>query len=413
MLIQNFDQLVGENTSRVDLLTILESGIEAIQPEQVINTLPDLSVGDYERVFLLGFGKGSAGLSKMIEEKIADKLTAGWVIDLKPEQFKKIKFTLGTHPLPSEENVNFTRAAWEALSGLTEKDLVIIVICGGGSAMLTLPYNSLDQIMTVNKELLKSGANISEMNTVRKKLDQVKGGGLAKHLFPASVAALIFSDVPGNDLAVIASGPTVMDPTTVDDAWNIVEKYKLTLNKDDLVETPKEEQYFQKINNVLALSNLTALEAMQKKAQELGYTASIITDHIQGEARVVGKEMVEQITKQTESKVVLLAGGETTVTATGSGQGGRNQEVVMGALATIAQGQVISSIASDGWDNSEFAGAVGDQTTVEKAKTNGVDIQSYLTNNDSFHFFEKVGDGIKTGRLESNVSDLIAVLLNR
>lgn len=398
MLIKNFDQL-GTTEERKSVLQIAEAGLESIQPENVINTnFPDLDLKSHSRVFLVGFGKGSAELSKLIEEKLDDKLTKGWVIDLKPERSAKISFTVGTHPLPSQTNINFTNEVLNQLQGLTVKDLVLVVVCGGGSALFTSPHNSLDQILEINKTLLKSGVSISDMNIIRKKLDKIKGGGFAKLLYPASVVSLVFSDVPGNDLATIASGPLVKDPATTLDAWELVEKYQLPLAKETLLETPKEDKYFQNVHNFLMLSNLTALTAMKTRAEKLFYPTRIVTDKIQGESREIGKQLLSQST----TRGLLLAGGETTVTAHGTGKGGRNQEVVLGASEKLTNGSVICSLASDGWDNTEFAGAISDAPSVEAKR--------YLDSNDSFHFFEKFGGGIITGRLPSNVADLIMIL---
>lgn len=394
MLIQNYS-LLATSPERKIVLDIIESGLEAIQPEKVIPeniqlvgdvlTFPDGSfyaLDTFDRVFLLSFGKGSAKISRLIEEILGAKLTAGWVIDLVPETFSKIKFTLGTHPLPSETNVKFTKSVLNELSNLTEKDLVLVVICGGGSALFTLPVNSINRLIELNKELLHSGANIFEMNKIRKQLDSVKSGGLAKHLFPAIVRSLIFSDVPGNDLATIASGPTVKDPA-IDD------------------------KYFRAVTNELILSNLTALDAMKKKGEELGFPVKIYSDQLQGEARDVGKILIEN----TPLKSLLLAGGETTVTVHGSGIGGRNQELVLGAISDL-NGSVIASVGSDGWDNSPSAGAIADASSLKKAQDLNLNINSFLDNNDSYNFFQKTGDFIATGKLSSNVSDLMIILKN-
>ncbi len=412
MLIHNFDQLASSEPRKITL-QIVEAGLEAIQPDQVINKhFPDLHLENFDRVFLLGFGKGSAGLSKLIEKKVGDKFVSGEVIDLVSESSDKITFTVGTHPLPSQINANFTKNALARLTNLTEKDLVLVVVCGGGSALFTLPHTSLEQVLETNRTLLHSGANITEMNAVRKKLDAVKGGGLAKLLYPAQIVSFIFSDVPGNDLSTIASGPLVKDDTTVEEAWSLAEKYRLPLKKEDLKETPKDEKFFHNVQNLLLLSNITALEAMEVTATSLGFSVDIVTDKIEGEAREVGRKIVKEI----KEKTVQLYGGETSVTAKGQGEGGRNQEVVLGALTdwdqSLGDKLVICSVASDGWDNTSNGGAIGDIETIKKSREMGLDSLAMLTSNDSFHFFEKVGDGIQTGRLPSNVADLIVVLRN-
>jgi glycerate-2-kinase len=283
------------------------------------------------------------------------------------------------------------------------------LVCGGGSAMLVYPNIPLKKYIQVNQELLKSGANIYEMNTIRKHLDLVKGGGLLKILYPAKVISFIFSDVPGNDLSFIASGPTVKDKTNIATALKIIKKYKLkSVKKEDLIETPKEEKYFKNVRNILALSNLTALKAMKEKAESLGLKAKILTDNLKGDVKDVAKFLFQKIKKSKEK--ILIAGGETTVKVKGKGKGGRNQELVLWFLKTLTYADsnfLIVSLNSDGWDNTEFAGAIGDKITLEKAEKLKLDIDKFLENNDSFHFFKKTKDGIITGRLPINVADLI------
>ncbi len=423
MFIKNFDKLAS-TPQRKTVLTLIEEALASIQSENVINSSIEINgdnlvindqtfdLTNFDRIFLIGFGKGSAKNSKFIEEKLGERLTEGYVIDTNPENFSKIKFTLGTHPLPSSKNEDFTDFVIKRFKevNLTKKDLILVVICGGGSAMLVHPYKiSLRKKIEVGKTLLESGANIIEMNTIRQHLSTVKGGGLAEILYPATVASIIFSDVPGNNLSYIASGPTVKDNTTIDDAITLLEKYnlweKLGLSREDFSENPKEDIYFENVFNILLLSNLTALEAMKKKAEELGITISIYSDKFQGLAKTVGKELIEK----TMPNAILLVGGETTVKVTGNGEGGRNQEVVLGALLDIDDKTIFCSFDSDGWDNSDLAGAIGDINTINKARELNIDPQDFLNSDNSLEFFQKTGDGIETGRLPSNVSDLIIV----
>jgi len=420
-LIQNFSDLAVTEKRKV-ALEIVEAGLSAIQPEKVLgeafrlkdNTLTiqgeifDLS--SYKRIFLVGFGKGSAAMAQLIERKLGDRLTAGYVIDTKEKQLAKIQFTLGTHPLPSEANIEFTEKVLGDLQNLQTTDLVLMVVCGGGSALFESPFalgiSALEKVFTT---LLKSGATISEMNIVRKHLSKVKGGGLAKHLYPATIASLIFSDVPGNDLSVIASGPTVRDTSTLIDVQKILDRYNIAkeiVSETALTDLPQENQYFEKVKNIIILSNMTALSAMQKKAEDLGYQSFIYSDKVQGEAVTLGKVLIEK----TPKGQILLAGGETTVHVTGTGKGGRNQTLVLAALPYLTEQTIIVSIDSDGVDYYQFAGAIGDKETQEKTQKLKLDPQKILLNNDSFTFFEKTGDGIFTDKLESNVSDLIMVL---
>lgn len=417
-LIKNFDKL-ALTPERTTLLEIIEAGLAAIQPEEnfqktvrldgnvltILDGNYDLST--FEHVYLIGFGKGSARNAKLLEDLLGEKLTEGYVIDTIGEEFKTIKFTQGTHPVVSQQNVDFTFSLMDRFSSMTENDLVLVVICGGGSAMLEHPHSvSVEQKIEIEKALLKSGATIIEMNKIRQHLSDVKGGGLAQILFPATVAALIYSDVPGNDISYIASGPTVKDNTTIDDALTLVRHFQIPdVNPDMFINNPQDDKYFEKVKNYIVLSNLTALDAMKNKSEEKGIQATIISDRFESEARDAYGKL-----KDSAASGIILAGGETTVTVHGSGKGGRNQEVVLGALSSIADNELFVSIDSDGWDNSELAGAIGDKTTKQHAQEKNLNATEYLDKNDSYVFFEQTGDGILTDRLPSNVADLLILL---
>ncbi len=422
-LIKNFTQL-AKTEERGKILSLVNAALDSIQPQNVIPGILRLA-GDtlgiqtqsyeltkYRRLFLIGFGKGSAAFAKEIERIIGGKLAEGFVIDVEGEKLQKISFTKGTHPLPSQENYDFTIKLLQHFTEirLREDDLVLVVVCGGGSAMLVAPDKiDLEKQIAVSKALLASGANIYDMNTVRKHLSRVKGGGLAKALYPATIATMVFSDVPGNDLSFIASGPTVRDETTIDDAWSLIEKFGIRdtvkLTKNDLSETPKEEEYFANVHNQVVMSNKTALQAMQKEAAKQGLSARIFSDTFQSDANVAGKTLIDEAKKGE----VLLAGGETTVKVAGGGEGGRNQEVVLAALPALSEKTILVSFDSDGWDNSHLAGAVGDHLSRASANSLGLVVDEYLAQNNSLSFFEQVGDGIETGRLPANVSDLFIV----
>ncbi|KKP93010.1 MAG: Hydroxypyruvate reductase [Parcubacteria group bacterium GW2011_GWA1_36_12] len=420
--IKNYEALATSDERKI-VLDLIEAAVASIQPELILRknfslqskklTIQDkvLNIGEYKRIFLIGFGKGSARIASIIERTLGDLLTRGYVIDVTSENFSKIDFTLGTHPLPSQANIDFTKNVVDKLSSLSEKDLVLILTCGGGSVMFEKPYSlTLDRMIEVNRVLLHSGADIREMNAVRKHLDVVKGGDFAKIVYPATVFNMIFSDVPGNDFSVIASGPTVRDKTTVEDALNVLKKYhieeKLKLLPSDFVESPKDEKYFEKIENILMLSNLTALEAMEQKAINLHISAKIFSDRFQANAAEAGKKLIDE----TPPHSILLAGGETSLKITGGGEGGRNQHLVLAALPYISNGTVIASFDSDGWDNTPACGVIADFQTVKKAKSRNLDFKKYLDDNDSFAFFKAVGDAILTDRLPTNVSDLMIVL---
>jgi glycerate 2-kinase len=420
-LIQNSDSL-SISPERTVVLELIESALQAIQPTQVLQKRVSvqgdvLAVGEelfnvssYERVFVVGFGKGSSGICKILEQQLGEKLTAGWDIDVVDETFSKIRYTKGTHPLPSQINIDYTEQVLAETKNLTTKDLMLVVVCGGGSAMFESPLQaSLETLHTITSALLKSGATISEINVIRKHLSKVKGGAFAKHVYPATVVTLIFSDVPGSDLSIIASGPTVQDKTTLEEAMAIVEKYGI--NKDvptihDLMSAlPNEESYFENVHNILVVSNQTALDAMKEKATEMRIPARIYSNALQGDAKTIGKELIAE-TRQGE---ILLVGGETTVQVTGNGKGGRNQTLVLAALPYLHDGTVLASFDSDGQDFYFFAGAIGDEHTLIKAIALGFDVKTFLDNDNSYEFFNKIGDGIYTDKLASNVSDLMIV----
>jgi hydroxypyruvate reductase/glycerate 2-kinase len=420
-LIKNFQEL-ATSPQRETVLQIIEAGLKSIQPEKVLKTSfilngssltiqsTSLDLKNFNRVFLIGFGKGSAGISKIIEKTLGKYLTEGFVIDNNPQQFSKINFTLGTHPMPSEQNINFTKNVLDKISNLTEKDLVLVVICGGGSAMFEKPYQiDIQKLIQISELLIKSSAAISEINIIRKHLSKVKGGGFAKHLYPAAVSSLIFSDVLGNDLSTIASGPTVLDISTIDDAWRIIEKYeiqnKVDITKDDFIKLPKEEKYFKNVNNIIISSNKTALNAMKQKIKNLGLAVDLYSETIFGNAKEIGQQLIAA----AKPGRVLLAGGETTLRVLGNGRGGRNQTLVLASLNYLDEKTIIASIASDGVDYYYFAGAIGDRETLEKAEKFQLDQNKFLSDDNSYEFFQKTGDGIYTDKLNSNVSDLMIV----
>jgi glycerate-2-kinase len=256
---------------------------------------------------------------------------------------------------------------------------------------------------------MKSGATIHEINTVRKHVSEVQGGQLAEIAYPARVVSLIFSDVPGDDIGMVASGPTVLDKTTIEDARAILEKYNILktcrLDGCNLKETPKDPKIFEHVTNILVVGNTIATEAMRSKADELGYHARVATTTLHGEASRVGPTFIEEL----ENGEAIIAAGETTVTVVGDGTGGRNQEVVLGALPFI-EDELLISCASDGIDNSEAAGAIADQLTKAHAEEQRLHPNTYLTNNNSFMFFNLTEDHIYTGITGMNVSDLLVAI---
>jgi glycerate-2-kinase len=263
------------------------------------------------------------------------------------------------------------------------------------------------------KSLIAAGATIHEINTIRKHLSYARGGYLAKDAYPARVVSLIFSDVVGDELTSIASGPTVKDETTVEDAIGVLTKFQVLDGRDvrnlGLIDTPKDDKYFENVSNNLVLSNTHALIAMKEAAEKLGFHAEIGSNMVVGEAEEVGKMIAENI-HAAASHTVLLWGGETTVTVRGTGRGGRNLELCASALRFVQDGEEILSFASDGRDHGAFAGAVCDTITTRAAIMAGADMEAFRATNDLYPFFEKIGQYLMTGDTGSNVSDLIIAL---
>ncbi len=366
------------------------------------------------RLILVGAGKCSADAASALEPILGDRLAAGAVIDTRTLPLKKIVSYEGTHPLPSEQNMLATSKVLRLVSGLREEDTVIAVISGGGSTLLCLPAGGRDcaQEIALVEALFRKGATIEELNTVRKHTSLVRGGFLAKAAHPARVIGLIFSDVPGDDLAYVASGPTVKDATTVEDARGILAKYDLdTFHplEETLIETPKEDEYFARVTNIVMVSNVIALEAMRDEASRRGFEAQIITNTLAGEAREIGMAIVKML-HAAPPHAAFLYGGEPTVHITGGGEGGRAEEVSLAGLAEVREDELLLPFASDGRDNTDFAGGICDIMTKRHAEEKKLDVAKFLAENDSYRFFAMAGDYLETGPTGSNVSDLIIAM---
>ena len=421
-IFKNFSQ-IAKNDLRFKSLLIAAEGLTSILPENFLPKIikrkdnflflkkEKIDLNKFKRIFLISFGKASSQSALILNKILKEKITKGFVLDPSSpvKKIDKLEFLKVYHPFPKEENILAGKKVLSLSQDIKEGDLVIFLISGGGSASLFLPKGvGLTELRGILKNLYKKGATIEEINIIRKHLSEVKGGNLAKRFFPATIFSLIISDVPGDDLSIIASGPTVKDFSTLEEAKRIFQKYSLDKKYPQIKfsETPKEEKYFRKVKNILVLTNKTALLAMKKKAEEIGFQTKIISEKIEGEARKVAKE----ITKEIQKNQCLLFGGETTVKVKGKGKGGRNQELALAALENLKRGEVLIALASDGIDNSQAAGAIVDWQTKKAAKELGLVAEEYLENNDSFHFFEKTGDLIFTGPTGTNVSDLILFL---
>ncbi len=421
-MIKNYKQL-STTDFRKKVLDIINAGLEELDTQKVIKNQISLKknlltinsekgdnnqydLNKFENLFVIAIGKGSSDAAEQLEKSIGSKIKTGIALDTKKKNLKLIKAYKGTHPLPSKKNTKATKKIIKVINQAGSKDLILFFIFGGGSALFCSPAKvSVKKLREYNQQLISSGKDIYTINTVRKHLSTVKGGQIAKLAYPAKIVSCIFSDVPGNNLSFIASGPTVKDQTVKQDAVKIGKEFGWPDNV--FVETPKEDKYFENVNNILLFSNYKPLETMKKKAEEIGFNAQIHSLDFKGEARESGKEFLQQL-EEGKNPQLILAGGETTVEVTGTGKGGRNQEVVLGALPFLENGELIVSLSSDGRDNTEAAGAIGDTETKKKAQKLGLNQAKYLRNNDCFHFFQKTEDLIFTDR-GTNVADFIII----
>lgn len=415
-MIQNIAQL-SINKERTKLLEILDFGLEETRSAKVLESqlkrdgdallIQDktFDLGKFKQIIVIAMGKAAGDACKFLETIISDKITKGYCIDVTDKDLQFIEHTTGTHPYPSEKNAAFSNAVVSLVSNLSEDDMVIAIISGGGSSLFCMPFDTECAAGTeIFKRLTSDGAPIEEVNTVRKHLSTVKGGGLAKIAYPATIVSMIFSDVPGDDIGLVASGPTVKDSSTIEDAKNILNKYEIRY-EGNFFETPKEDKYFEKVFNFLVCSGKNTLLKMSEKAKELGIQSRIFKSDFQADADEAGKILLENTTPGE----LLLASGETTVKVRGEGKGGRNQHTVLASLEYLKKGDILISCASDGYDYTDAAGAIGDWDTIEKSQNLHLSVPEYLNNNDSFHFFEKTQDHIQTGRTGINVSDIFLV----
>ncbi|HNB41412.1 MAG TPA: glycerate kinase [Anaerolineales bacterium] len=415
-------------------MQILNACIDAVEPGNAIRRFVQreknllfidnkkYDLNEFGNVTVLGLGKATEAMSLALLDVLGSYPSRGLLIPKQAFASPASEFTVspGGHPVPSEASVRAGNAAFNLASSLTERDLLICLISGGGSALMASPRHGLQlaDLQTLTKLLLACGARVDEINTLRRHLDRVKGGGIAKSANRARIASLILSDVVGNPLEAIASGPTALDPSTKEDALRILKKYDL-LGKvpaailevlENSPETPKpDDPLFDRVQNVLVGSNSLAAQAGLEMAKSLGFHTHFLGDTWQGEARDVAKELCGHFNLNYERPFCLIVGGETTVTLHGHGKGGRNQELALAAAIEMngLENSMLITLATDGEDGpTDAAGVVVTGETCQRGERLGVDAQAFLSQNDANSYFEQLGDLLKPGPTGTNVNDL-------
>ncbi len=399
-----------------------------------------IDLGRIRRIFVVAFGKAASRMTASLESILGDRIERGIVLsNVFPESLpEKYSARLCTHPLLSEENVSAGRAVMELAVAAGEGDLVVCLISGGGSSILTLPAEGirLDETREAMRQMLRSGAPIDKLNVVRKHLSAVKGGRLLHAIAPAGVVSLILSDVPGDDPSIVASGPTSPDPSTFADAWSAVEQLGVSDSlpvaivsylqkglKGEVEETPKPGGVLSaKVSNHIIGCNRDMLAAMEAHLRSRGFWTMQERRYFEGEARELGGSLAARIRglaaslPQSSRPYALLAGGESTVRVRGGGLGGRNSELALAAAIGLDGGGecVVLAAGTDGIDGpSDAAGAVALGDTISRSKQIGLDARRALDDNDSYNFFEPLGDLVKTGPTGTNLMDVTLALVGR
>jgi len=449
-LLKNAESSVNRKAREL-AINALNAALEAADPKAIIKSKVTvkgslLKVGDLsfdldesKNIFVVGGGKASGRMAEALEEVLGEHIRDGAINvpqGSPPYQVRKVKLQQASHPIPDVAGVRGTSQMLALVGQAEENDIVFCLLSGGGSSLMPQPCSgvSLRDKRRVTDALLRSGATINEINTVRKHISSFKGGWLAKRAYPATVVNLILSDVVGDPLDSIASGPTVPDSTTFGDAVEILKRYKLWSKVPSSVrkvlldgrkglvpETPKAgDRAFAKVYNIIVGNNMTATLAAYTSFEKAGLNALLLTSRLEGQARDVGtvfasvaKEVVAS-GNPVPKQAGIVAGGETTVTVVGRGKGGRNQEIALGAALRIGDtdGVVVASMSTDGVDGpTDAAGAIADGRTVLRSKRLGLDARKFLAENDSYSFFSRLGDLVFTGPTGTNVGDVSVIVV--
>ena len=435
---------------RQHALEIFQAALKAVDPVEAIFRYVQLTddvlqVGehrfalkDYDRILVVGAGKAGAPMARALEELLGDRIADGVIVVKEGHglPLAHVRIHEASHPVPDERGIKGAEEILALVKDAGERDLVLCLMSGGGSALLVAPADgvTLKDKQEVTRLLLACGADIHEINSIRKHLSRAKGGGLARFAYPATVVSLILSDVIGDDLNVIASGPAVPDTSSFDDTRQILDKYDIWNQvppsvrsrierglKGEIEDTPKAgDAVFKRCYSKLVGTNIQALKAAESKADKLGYGTLILSSTVEGEAREVAKVLtaiareVRDSGNPVAAPACILCGGETTVTIRGDGKGGRNQELALAAaLAIDGLGNiVVLAGGTDGNDGpTDAAGAIVDGHTLARARTEGLNPFDYLSRNDSYHFFQPLEDLVITGPTRTNVMDVYMVIV--
>ena len=440
MIFKNQDKIIENGKTdilkkiRRDILSIFSSAINSVDPYKSVKSKFDnnkikinskiFEISDYNNIYLVGFGKASVGMAQAVCDSIEIKKGAVVTND-KTNKVKNsnIETYIGSHPIPEKGNIRATEKIIEIIKKCKKNDFLIVLISGGGSALLSKPLVGLKDLQQTTNLLLKSGANINEINTIRKHLSEVKGGKLATFC-NCTMVSLIISDIIDDPIDFIASGPTYPDKTTFSDASSILKKYnlenKIPENANKIIkngikgiipETPKKENIaFKKVFNFIVANNKIACKSAKDKSEKLGYQTILLTTSLEGEAKNISKFLVEKAKNflTDEKRFMFISGGETTVTIKGKGKGGRNQEMVLSIVNKISDSNIVfSSFATDGIDGiCDAAGAIADKYSYKRALNKNLDVNEFLNNNNSYEFFKKLDDLFITGPTGTNVMDI-------
>ncbi len=408
---------------REDAWRIIREALRTAQPDAAVDkALSGLQLKEGGRVVLIAIGKASWQMARAAQNRLGEQVSSGVVITKHGHShgpLPRLKVFEAGHPLPDEDSLLATQAALAAVSGLTEQDTVLFLVSGGGSALFEWPKVSLTELRSLTSQMLNKGCDIVEMNTIRKRLSRVKAGRFALSCLPAQVYSIVLSDIVGDPLHMIASGPAHPDKSTTQEALSLIKRYQLDLSEAALMaiqeETPKA------LNNVTTHVSGSARQLCQsafESAKALGYTPMILTASLQSQAREAGAFLgaIARHHQDTEASLAFICGGETVVHVRGEGLGGRNQELALAAAPYLAdcRDTCLFSLGSDGTDGpTDAAGGMVDENTLGRLLAKGLDCQAFLDNNNSYHALKAVDGLLLTGPTGTNVNDLTVLLIKR